>query len=86
MLVEHDDVAQIMFQSAIVFGLLLKSITAYSKCSTSDAKGPIEIPIKFELTPEYTPVRLAGKIVIHDGCSVSRAALIIVFCIWPYIG
>jgi hypothetical protein len=61
-----------MFQSAIIFGLLFKSIASYSQCSDSDAKGPIEIPIKFILDPRYTPVRLSGNIIIENGCTVSK--------------
>ena len=52
-----------------VLASVLSAVSAYSKCSPSDVKGPITIPITKVLIT--SPIQLSGSIEIIDGCTVS---------------
>jgi hypothetical protein len=55
-----------MFSVAIVASAL-SVVSAYSKCSPDDVKGPITIPLTKVLST--SPIEISGSIEIIDGCT-----------------
>jgi hypothetical protein len=54
--------------SVAVLASVLSVVSAYSKCSPGDVKGPITIPITKVLGPTH-PIQISGSIEIIDGCN-----------------